>query len=42
LWDAADEHHAAAVILQADLTRKHRPFLTKEYAVGETVTLLRS
>ena len=40
LWDAADEHHAAATRLQADLVRKHRRFLTTEYVVDETVTLL--
>jgi uncharacterized protein len=40
LWDAADEHHAAALALQADLTRKRRRFLTTEYVVDETITLL--
>src|SRR5262245_56782780 len=40
LWDAADEHHAAAIRLQAELARKHRRFLTTEYVVDETVTLL--
>jgi len=40
LWDAGDEHHAQAVRLQAELTRKHRRFLTSEYIVDETVTLL--
>ena len=40
LWDAADEQHAAAIRLQADLVRKRRRFLTTEYVVDETVTLL--
>jgi len=40
LWDAADEHHGTAVRLQAELARKHRRFLTTEYVVDETVTLL--
>ncbi len=40
LWDAADEHHRAAVGLQARLVRKRRRFLTTEYVVDETVTLL--
>lgn len=41
LWDAADEYHAAAVRLQAELTRRRRRFVTSEYVVDETVTLLR-
>jgi len=40
LWDAGDEHHAAAIRLQKELARKRRPFLTTEYVVDETVTLL--
>ena len=40
LWDGADEHHAAALKLQAGLTGKRRRFLTTEYVVDETVTLL--
>ncbi|MCI0541720.1 MAG: PIN domain-containing protein [Verrucomicrobiales bacterium] len=40
LWDASDEHHEAAVQLQNDLVRKRRRFLTTEYIVDETVTLL--
>ena len=40
LWDAADENHARAVHLQSELTRKRRQFLTTDYMVGETVTLL--
>jgi uncharacterized protein len=41
LWDAGDEHHAAAVRLQEELTGKRCRFLTSEYVVDETVTLLR-
>jgi predicted nucleic acid-binding protein len=33
LWDRGDGHHAAAVALQAELTRKRRRFLTTEYVV---------
>src|SRR5437764_12816130 len=40
LWDAADEHHDRAVHLQSDLTRKKRHFLTTDYIVDETATLL--
>lgn len=40
LWDASDVHHAGAVRMQGELTRKHRRFLTTEYVVDETVTLL--
>lgn len=40
LWDAGDEHHAAAVRMQGDLARRRRRFLTTEYVVDETVTLL--
>lgn len=40
LWDAADTHHAAAVRLQEELARKHRRFVTTDYVVDETVTLL--
>ena len=40
LWDAADEHHAAAVRLQADLAHRRRGFLTTDYVVDETITLL--
>jgi len=40
LWDAADEYHARAVRLQAELTRKGRHFVTTEYIADETVTLL--
>lgn len=40
LWDASDAYHAAAVQLQEALARKRRRFLTTEYIVDETVTLL--
>ena len=40
LWDAADQHHERAIRLQADLARRHRRFLTTDYIVDETVTLL--
>jgi predicted nucleic acid-binding protein len=40
LWDASDQHHAAAIRLQGDLVRKHRRFLTTDYVVDETATLL--
>jgi predicted nucleic acid-binding protein len=40
LWDAGDEHHPEAVRLQTELARKRRRFLTSDYIVDETVTLL--
>jgi len=40
LWDIGDEHHARAVHLQSELLRKNRSFLTTDYIVDETVTLL--
>jgi predicted nucleic acid-binding protein len=40
LWDAADEHHTQALRLQEDLTRSGRRFLTTDYVIDETVTLL--
>ena len=40
LWDAADEHHAQALRLQDELARKGRRFLTTDYIIDETVTLL--
>jgi len=40
LWDAGDEHHASALQLQERLLSKHRRFLTTEYIVDETATLL--
>lgn len=41
LWDAADEHHGNAVRLQEELIRKRRRFLTTEYVIDESITLLR-
>lgn len=41
LWDATDEHHEPALRLQGQLTRTRRAFLTTEYIVDETATLLR-
>lgn len=40
LWDASDQHHSAALRLQRDLVRKHRRFVTTDYIVDETATLL--
>ncbi len=40
LWDASDEHHRRAVQLQSELFRKKRQFLTTDYIVDETATLL--
>jgi hypothetical protein len=40
LWDASDEHHDAAIRLQDQLRKKRRRFLTTDYVVDETVTLL--
>ncbi len=40
LWDAGDEHHAAALQLQRALAAKRRHFLTTDYVVQETATLL--
>ncbi len=40
LWDAGDEHHRRAVALQTELARQRRRFLTTEYIVDETITLL--
>jgi uncharacterized protein len=40
LWDAGDEHHGRAVQLQSQLARKKRRFVTSDYVVDETVTLL--
>ncbi|MDD5261242.1 MAG: PIN domain-containing protein [Methylacidiphilales bacterium] len=41
LWDAADEYHGSAVRLQQELAHHKRRFLTTDYIVDETVTLLR-
>ena len=40
LWDASDEHHDAAARLQEELIGHRRRFVTSEYVVDETVTLL--
>ena len=40
LWDAGDEHHAAAARLQQELSGKRHRFVTSEYVVDETTTLL--
>lgn len=40
LWDGGDQHHAAAVRVQQDLVRKRCRFVTSEYIVDETATLL--
>ena len=40
LWDAGDEHHHRAVQLQEQFARRNRRFVTTEYVVDETVTLL--
>ncbi|HEV2394292.1 MAG TPA: type II toxin-antitoxin system VapC family toxin [Verrucomicrobiae bacterium] len=40
LWDASDEHHHRAVQLQSALARKKGRFLTTDYIVDETATLL--
>ncbi len=41
LWDSADEHHTRAVELHAQLIGDRRTFLTSDYVVDETLTLLR-
>src|SRR5258705_13891049 len=40
LWDTSDEHHERATRLQSELARKQRRFLTTDYILDETVTLL--
>ncbi len=40
LWDAGDEHHRRAVELQDQFAKRNRRFLTTEYVVDETVTVL--
>jgi predicted nucleic acid-binding protein len=40
LWDTGDEHHTAASRLQEELAGNRRRFLTTEYIVDETITLL--
>ena len=40
LWDSGDEHHALATSKQRQLSGKGRRFVTTDYIVDETVTLL--
>ena len=40
LWDASDQYHKRAVQLQTELSRKAGRFLTTDYIVDETATLL--
>jgi predicted nucleic acid-binding protein len=40
LWDSSDSHHSAALRLQGELAHKHRRFVTTDYILDETVTLL--
>lgn len=40
LWDAGDEHHRRAVVLQKKLAARKRRFITTDYVLDETVTLL--
>jgi len=40
LWDRGDEHHGRAVVLQKKLAAAKRRFLTTDYVLDETVTLL--
>jgi predicted nucleic acid-binding protein len=40
LWDRGDEHHARAVKLQKKLAGAKRRFLTTDYVLDETATLL--
>ena len=42
LWDSSDEHHSAALRLQRELASKRRRFLTTDYILDETATLLLS
>ena len=41
LWDTSDEHHEKAARLQGELARKKRRFVTTDYILDETITLLR-
>ena len=41
LWEAGDQHHTKAVRLQQELILKRKHFITTEYVVDETATLLR-
>lgn len=40
LWDTSDEYHRAAVRLQQEFNAKKRRFVTSDYIVDETVTML--
>ena len=40
LWDASDQYHPCAVKLQTALARKKCRFLTTDYVLDETTTLL--
>ena len=40
LWDASDQFHRPALQLQMELSRKGRRFVTTDYIVDETATLL--
>jgi predicted nucleic acid-binding protein len=40
LWDSNDEHHSKALSLQRDLAAKRHRFLTTDYILDETATLL--
>jgi hypothetical protein len=40
LWDRGDEHHVRAVKLQKKLAGAKRRFLTTDYVLDETATLL--
>jgi uncharacterized protein len=40
LWDSRDEYHGPALRLQRDLLLKRRRFVTTDYVVDETATLL--
>lgn len=40
LWDASDTHHASAVALQPQRRKQRRTFLTTQYVVDATATIL--
>lgn len=40
LWDSRDEHHKHAVKIQQEAARKKRRFVTTDYILDESVTLL--
>lgn len=41
LWDAGDAHHEKAIRLQETLAGERRRFVTTDYVLDETATLLR-